>query len=317
MMQKLSLLLMACLAMPATARPSCPDLDAPPAAVCIAGPYGLAYAEVEKDAAMAARALEAAAAPFEFYLGVRPPPGVLVLSTSYSSGDARDFARGQGLGFGMSWLPASAGLLSRPDSRTGRSAGRRGARPPDHEGILRHELGHAIYVATFWPDSRAVEAQYGGPAADWLDEAVAMLLEPADSQRARASAFMAAWRASPDRVPRLEHFLRMPHPALALAETMRTNGRATQSGVVSMQLPAGHTSDALTMFYGHALVFAGFLVDASGDPRILRHVTNAAVAGADFETWLADQGASFGLPATLPLLEARWSAWLQQVVSKD
>jgi hypothetical protein len=291
--------------------PGCPDQAERPAHICIASAHGLAYADTRKDADMGAHALEGAALQFPTYFGTRAPTGVLVLSGTYTTEAARDFAASQSLGYGLSWLPESASPMSRRDSRTGRSAGRQRVRRGLHENVLRHELGHAMYAAMFWPDASSDTPAYGSPAPDWLDEAAALLMEMPGERQRRDAAFLATFRASPGKIPPLAAFVRMPHPALALQEMMRRFGETSRSGVVSMKLPAGAgLGEGLDIFYGQAGLFARFLIDLSGDRLILRSISEAAVAGVDFETWLAQRGDDAALPRTLTALQARWEAWL-------
>lgn len=293
---------------------ACPALDEPPADSCTASAYGLVYGSSRRDIETGARALESAAGQFRMYFGMEPPPGMLVLSRNYTSEAARTLAAAHSLAYGISWLPASASPGARPDTGASRRPG--GARRDRglHEDTLRHELGHAMHGAAFWPGLVSDTPIYGSPGPDWLDESVALLMEMPESQQQRGARFFAMYRSSPDAVAPLSTFLTMQHPALALQEMMRRRGQASASGVVSMELaPGDPTTLALDMFYGQSLVFAAFLVDASGEVRVLREVSEAAAAGILFERWLAGRGEASRLPPTLPLLQARWDEWLERI----
>lgn len=298
----------------ASAAPACPELDEPPADTCMASPHGLAYGRTRRDTEMGSRALEGAAGQFRMYFGTQPPPGMLVLSRTYTSNAATALATAHSLAYGLSWLPASA---SRDSGRDAGSMRRPGGPRRDaelHEDVLRHELGHAMYAATFWPGASSEVPVYGSPAPDWLDEGVAMLMEAPESQQQRGARFLATYRASPDSVPPLATFLAMPHPALALQQMMRRHGQTSRSGVTSMELsPGDRTAVALDIFYGQSLVFAAFLIEASGDVRILREISEASAAGVDFGNWLARRKAASALPSSLPQLQARWDEWLQRL----
>lgn len=310
----LSILTLLAAASAASAAPECPELEDPPADVCIASAHGVAYGRTRSDAEMGSRALESAAGQFALYFGTEPPAGMLVLSRTYTTEAATALAAAHSLAYGLSWLPASASPWSRPDpsSRRRPGAGRRD--PALHEDVLRHELGHAMYAAMFWPGAASETPVYGSPAPDWLDESVAELMESPESQQQRGARFLATQRSSPNGVPPLATFLSMPHPALALQQTMRRNGQISRSGVASLELsPGDRTALALDMFYGQALVFAAFLIEASGDVRVLRDISDATAAGVDFEAWLARRGEASSLPSTLPLLQARWDEWLQRM----
>lgn len=152
-------------------------------------------------------------------------------------------------------------------------------------GYLTHETAHRVAVATIYPSDTTFgpDAGYGSPLPDWLDEALALLTEPATDQRARLSLLFADGMiyALP-----LRRFLYMPHPALANA-------------------PPG--SQVRRVFYGQSLAFALFVRERAGDAA-LGTLVRALRAGEK-------QGAALttlpGMPADGGALEQAWLAWLR------
>jgi hypothetical protein len=304
----------------AMATPVCPTLEAAPAAFCIASAHGLAYAETEADAQAASRAQAEAADRFTTYFG-DAPQGVLVLSTSYSADAARSFARAKGLGYGMVWLPADASwaMLKRATRQAGRKPSRsnlsRSAVFDQQVDILRHELGHAMYAHAYWPAEPIVANQrYGSPAPDWLDEAAANFMEPPQAQSARVSHYLAEARRSPHITPPLTELLAAVHPVLA-AGMGRAMARAPTSASGVRVFTTTGDPYRLGRFYGLSSLFGMFLIDASGDGRVLASVSQAYKDGGTFESWLARDGAARGLPATLPALQIAWDAWHRKLTS--
>jgi hypothetical protein len=69
---------------------------------------------------------------------------------------------------------------------------------------------------------------------------------------------------------------------------------------------------AMTSFYLQTRAFADFLLETSGDPKIVMDIASAVRDGRTFEQWLATEGARHRLPATLTALSAAWEAWVRQ-----
>ena len=181
----------------AAGAPTCPDVAEPPASFCLTTAHGLAYAGTQDDARLAATALDEAVVRFEHVFGRRLPPGLLVLSATFSGEDAQRFAQSHGLGFPQSWLSpadkrAQVETVMRratPDADASRVAAVVSQIEAQHVDTVRHELGHAQYRAAFWPDTAPSQEVYGTPAPDWLDEASAVLLEGDASRAARERHF--------------------------------------------------------------------------------------------------------------------------------
>lgn len=299
---------------------SCPDVPTPPAPACIASAQGLAYADTDEEAAGAARAQAGAAVQFEAYFG-DVPAGLVVLSTSYDPEDARRFATAHGLAYAQVWLSASAkqAMTARAMRRAGLDTARirraTAGMADQHENSLRHEVGHAMYAARFWPgsDEAASEPRYGSPAPDWLDEVAAILMESAKSQGARASQYLQALRSSPRDIPPLSQFLQMEHPVRepALARQLERGAR-TDSGVKMM---VSREADLLAAasFYGQSLLVGMFLIETADDPRVLATISTAIADGLAFADWITEHGASHDLPDSLAALQAAWEDWSRQL----
>lgn len=290
-------------------------MDAPPAPACVAGPNGLVYADSEEEARVAASAMREAVESYGRYFG-SAPTGVLVLSATLDPLVARDFARARGMDYAQVWLPARAKreMMARAMRQAGIGHARiRQAQATDAKrtvAVLRHELGHSMYAAMFWAGAEpAPSTRYGTPGPDWLDEAVAILMEPPESQADHLSSFIDAAKRQPQIVPALAEFVNAEHPVRdsALARAL-ARGPKSGSGVQMIIADAG--SPGIETFYGQSVLVALFLAQASGDPRILATVSRAVADGTRFERWLALEGERHGLPSDLPALQKLWDAWL-------
>ncbi|VXB87838.1 conserved exported hypothetical protein [Luteimonas sp. 9C] len=304
----------------AASGPRCPVVEAPPAASCFASPYGLAYADTAEEAEVASRAIGEAAQRYASYFE-RAPVGMLLLSTQVDATQATAFAKSNDLAFALVWVPAKA--MRTMTERAMRQAGvdrsrirEALARADAQEAItLRHEAGHAMYEAMFWPDAvRTLEERYGTPAPDWLDEAVAISMETPESQARHLAAFIGVAKQRRREIPGFADFLAAEHPvrSAALASAL-SRGPRSDSGVQMMVTSSGGFA-GLETFYGQSLLTGLFLAEMSGDPKILAPISSAVAEGLDFSAWLARDGTRYNLPETVEALEPRWNEWLQQQV---
>ena len=175
--------------------------------------------------------------------------------------------------------------------------------------ILAHEIGHAMFVATLMPASRPF--QYGGDAPDWLDEAVALVMEPPGSLDRRRARFRALAQAG--RVPALSHIAVMEHPIFASARLRAAIGALHErppAHPVAMALSIddlGVKPEDVGDFYALSLGVADFLIALSGDEAALGLVARD----------IRDTGAADGWMARFEgggaLLDARFAAWSAQV----
>lgn len=304
----------------AAATSRCPEVDAPPAPSCVATVHGLAYADTESEATIAARAQGDAAQRFEMHFG-RAPIGALILSTTLDPSAAREFAKAHGLEYAKVWLPAQATRTM--TARAMRQAGIDRARisqalaraSVQNESVLRHELGHAMYEALYWPDaSTSTIPRYGTPAPDWLDEAAAILMEEPGTQAHQLAFFIELARQRPRTVPSLADFIDAEHPAMtSMTARGLPRGPKSRSGV-QMMVTTEADAPGTGTFYGQSLLLALFLAETSGEARILAQISAAIAGGATFEQWLVQNGTYHGLPETLSALQSVWEPWLQQVI---
>lgn len=302
--------------------PDCPPVDDPPAPVCRAAVHGWAYAPDEASAVRAAAAMDTAASDFQHHLGHVPPRGALVLSASFGEEASARFSGEHGLGYVQVWLDPGVqrSMLEQvlrqamPDIDDAKlQATLKAQDDAGYESTLRHELGHSMFAATFWPGDQAAPGErYGSPAPDWLDEAAAMLME-ADLHLGRHEAsFLEVLRTTPEHIPTLSGFLEMEHPmtAEARAGLLARGGQESDSGVQVMA-PTGLDSTRVTKFYGQSIMFANFLIESSGDAGILGPISTALAEGSSFVEWIETAGPQHGLPASLEGLAAEWEAWLE------
>lgn len=304
--------------------------------VCAANEHGWFYAPERAEADMAADAARAAAAGFEREFARKPAFGAVVIVDYSNQGPAASDAaeaalRQAGAGWVLNWV--SAASISREMQRQlrkqlkGRSTGSKVlAAPPGFakqlaaraSGTLRHEIGHKLLVAAYWPQASFVHdrAHYGGPAPDWLDEGAAMLMEPAAEAEHRRELFadMAAGRLKGAPMQALPAFLAALHPRLAdpdLPDEIKTPGENRVS--ISYGLDASSNGAFLRMggYYAQSLVWVDFLKQA-GKPGTLDAIASALAQGRSFEQWLGQDGVRYGLAADVPALDRQWTQWRQQ-----
>ena len=177
-------------------------------------------------------------------------------------------------------------------------------------GALPHELGHGWLTTGFWPGgAAAANDHYGGPAPDWLDETVAILMEDDRLADRRRAQFAALYRGPADgrrALIDLAPFLSGGHPALPAldlpvgAEGVRVLTGAEAAGVAAV---AGR-------FYLQARLFADYVRDRSGQDAVFGRIAARLARGGDTAAWLAADGPSLRLPATLPALQQDWEDWI-------
>ncbi|HEV7352721.1 MAG TPA: hypothetical protein VGN74_06290 [Brevundimonas sp.] len=181
-------------------------------------------------------------------------------------------------------------------------------------GVISHELAHLWYIDAYWRGSRLQWDGYGSPAPDWVDEAAAILSEPAPMAAELRERFFASWAAaSPeDRVaaggiahlPGLLSARRSGHRAAPDASA--AGGNAEQAGVTVRLAPGNPVSQP-----SQIRLLADYLMEATGDPYVFARITEGLVGGATFEQWLADQSAYPQLPRNVDELQRRWMDWIE------
>ena len=134
--------------------------------------------------------------------------------------------------------------------------------PPAY--LLRHEIGHDLFVRYLVPSTKA--DQYGGDAPDWLDEAAAVAFEGDMLRDLRRRATVRYAREK--RLIPLARFLTMIHPEEAAQSIPAASGR--QMTVFTA------ASDDTEVFYAMASAFYDFLVVRSGKSAILAELAVVA-----------------------------------------
>lgn len=230
---------------------------------------------VAPDASAGDRAMRACAqarAALTRLLAAPAPTGLVVVGDTAAGADALR-------------TPADRWMLAIDASEAGAEREIGGGRQLSALGYLTHETAHRVAVAMIYPADTTFgpDAGYGSPLPDWLDEALALLTEPAADQEARLGLLF------DDRMVYalpLRRFLYMTHPALTNA-------------------PPG--SPVRRVFYGQALAFALFLRARGGDEGI-RTLVRALRTGEKQGVALTGMR---GMPADGGALEQDWLVWLR------
>lgn len=256
----------------------------------------------DDDAAVVAEDVRAAVAAFYRYFGKRPRPGA-VLDLGFA-GLAPELKEA-----GAAWLlpwPFHAGGAPGNDSHHG-----------DVRSALRHEIGHALYLSLMVGNTRG--NQYGGDAPDWLDEAAAMMGETPEATRLRRQQFADAVIAG--RVPPLSQLIAAVHPLFGDARIRLALASAQTAGepVVLKINPAETGMDPVVIadFYANARALADYLIERSGDERILARISVMLSNGAEPSAWLARLCAAHSLPFSLDEADADFAAWSARRAAAD
>jgi hypothetical protein len=203
--------------------------------------------------------------------------------------------------------------------------GRRSDRLLTSYSAVAHELGHMWLIQAFWGERRApgdrATGHYGGPAPDWLDEAAAIAMEDDMLTAPRRTHFreMVDGGAAGGIAP-LQSFFAMAHPLAGVGALARSDAAGRGDGTSQVMVLTGEEvqrrlgvgPQAGPNFYAQSRVVADFLLDRSGNPRILAEIAQALAGGATIETWLASSGAANRLAPSLAGLESQWQAWIDQ-----
>lgn len=146
--------------------------------------------------------------------------------------------------------------------------------PPLPTHVLPHEIGHSLFIRFLVPRSGADE--YGGAAPDWLDEMAAIAFEDPGGVRMRRSE--ARRHAEQGALIPLERLLSMPHP--------EWSARRTKAGGPAAPPTSQPASADTPAFYATLRALLDFLIDRSGDERVIRAIAERARAKAPLDRWL-------------------------------
>lgn len=169
-------------------------------------------------------------------------------------------------------------------------------RLPTH--VLPHEIGHELFIRFFAPRTGADE--YGGGAPDWLDEMAAIAFEDSAGVRMRR----ADTRRHAERgalIP-LARLLSMPHPEWS----------ARQNAVNSPAEPAVSQPGSVDTpaFYATVRALLDFLIDRTGNERVIRLMAEQVREGAPLDKWLLAQSVEGTAAEGLTALDAEITAFV-------
>ena len=191
------------------------------------------------------------------------------------------------------------------------------ADPEMEDGAIAHEIGHLLFNRYFdGPETESADrtARYGSSAPDWLDETAAVALENDAQTRSRYVAAREAYDADGTVLAfPLDTYLSMDHPLLQSAQALKTLKRGSTGAVMLSGDEATAFLEASggkpAAFYRQTRMFIDYLMETSGDPRIIYAIAQAYRNGGDLSGWLARSGGENGLPETLEALETEFEAW--------
>ncbi len=195
------------------------------------------------------------------------------------------------------------------------------------DGALSHELGHLYFIRTYWPDQTSnvtdvkpsTIKRYGGPAADWLDEMAAILLENDALTTGRNDNLREAIENDFETMWPLEEYFTMTHPAFEQARRIiearqkTAKGRA-QGGVIVLSkgdLDKREDGREPVMFYAQSRGFADYMIEKSGNERIFANIAAFVAEDRPITEWLGEHGVKNNIAPTIHGLEADFYAWLK------
>ncbi|MGY0559809.1 hypothetical protein ACW7G2_03680 [Luteimonas sp. A277] len=299
---------------------ACPALPERPTLTCVATKHGWFYAASAEAATQAAHDGAEAVAAFRHYLGRDVPFGAVVLADEFPKAEQENFIARHSLNYLRLWIPpeSKAAVLEEsirksmpdlPDNQVRAIVQRASQSSGD---VLRHEIGHSLYRAVFWPQHAVDDAIYGTPAPDWLDEASAILLEPEAMLTERRVRFRDLLREGSTSIRPLSEFLTAPHPlgtANQRAQLVAQGGTQTSTGIV-MAARSGEAATELSAFYLQSLAVGDFLIEISGKQDLLGDISMALANDVPLDAWLAEHGGSYQLGTDIAELDQQWSTWL-------
>lgn len=327
----MSLVLLACAAAVHAAPNAC-AFAAGSGLACAPTPRGAVLAADPADAERIARYAAAGERRFRRYLGRAPAPYVVAWGVD---GAGSRLARSAGAPVVFSHLNAQQRLAaSEAATRVAVKAQLEAAKVPAEQlqaaiaqamaaqpvrsladeaatdvGVVPHELGHLWFHAAFWPEADNGSLDfYVTPAPDWLDEAAALMMEPADAgaEFDRRAAFAALLGDRSARVANLPILMAREHPGQVLKTAPRPANGWSMAELKALGVDAG----AIPTFYAQSATFAAFLVERSRRDAVLGDIAAWLARGGTLESWLATHGRRSRVGRNVDELEAAWQAWV-------
>jgi hypothetical protein len=256
-----------------------PQAPPPPRVYPARATFGRVYVAKASDVRRAVgEGVAAKAAAFRF-LGLRAPPFVIVDQNLPAA------VRSRANGALLYLWPFSAASGS-------------GAGGLSTDTLLRHEIGHDLFMRFVMPRTR--DDEYGGDAPDWLDEMAAVAFEDeAETATRRGDARL---RVEHGTLIPLARLLSMTHP-----EWQPGTGRPPGArGAVAFQPRSAETG----RFYATVRVLLDLLVDRVATERVIPLLAAEARAGRPLDAWLLDHAARGGRAAGLAGLDSEISAFV-------
>jgi hypothetical protein len=180
---------------------------------------------------------------------------------------------------------------------------------PDEFSVNAHELGHLWLDENYAWKPQKDFVQYGTPAADWLDETAAVLLEDSLTTEIRRAGLVRSYRAGS--IKPLDTLFTMQHPQNELFASMTpadTGGVAAALERAMRATPSGLADS----FYEQCRGLIDFLLERTDDPTIFGAIAANEANGSNMAEWLRTNGARYKLPTTVDGLEQEWQRWLAQ-----
>jgi hypothetical protein len=150
------------------------------------------------------------------------------------------------------------------------------SRLPSH--VLPHEIGHSLFIRFMVPGSGKDE--YGGGAPDWLDEMAAIAFEDFGGVRMRRRE--ARRHAERGMLIPLARLLSMPHP--------EWSARRAAAGAPAASPVSAPASADTPAFYATVRGLLDFLIERTGDERVVALLAEQVRAAAPLDRWLLDHG---------------------------
>jgi hypothetical protein len=169
--------------------------------------------------------------------------------------------------------------------------------PPSEIQVLRHEIGHNLFIRFLIPNTRA--NQYGGDAPDWLDEMAAVSFEDSDSRALRRCELSLYARTS-GLLP-FKRFLSMAHPE------HRIKTSPSQSSGYS---PSAPNSNESPIFYAMVSGFDEYLRARLEGRRVIPELASAFRRGKPIGEYIVSQLKLPNLGGNFRELDADFKAWM-------
>lgn len=165
--------------------------------------------------------------------------------------------------------------------------------------VLRHEIGHDLFVRYLVPNTK--NRQYSSDAPDWLDEMAAIAFEGPEEQLSRRQA--ARMDADEAGLLPLPTLFSMIHPEFGAQRPVLTKNQT---------FGIGHPASNDTIrFYSTIQVLYDFLVERTGTRAIVAELAAAFIRGEPLEPWILKR-VGYGRQGSLEGMNADLLRWLAQ-----